>query len=631
MITYIPAEECYTGYRCLAECNKAAAYSEVKIRIKLLMHRQQQWLSVHFPYNDHIKSRIYVLPERRYSNTHRCWYFPLSARTLQLITDALAGYPLEVDPAVSQHLSSATVVAPGQETATEIIQNPPVAITLCGSPAELPVIYLSPLPHDNKLFVRLSTRDIDLFRLLSRMEKISYSKVYKSLVTYCNPDNMRRLYSAVAGIARIDHSAMERYFLSAGIGTITREAPVSADLPLVRLLPGILKEKPILIIQFRFRRQLDELMQEQQFTHYYRQGKCWYVYREEVAIAAIVTLLKPIARLRIDPRLYPLDFQTQKLLISSKKDDWGLINPDAYLDALFSRGYSENTIKTYYSLMGRFIRMAPIREEDELMKLSAESVNLYHSRWIAQGNIDNSTINQSVSAIKFYMQRVLQLPSNGIELVRAKKERQLPKVMSQDEVLAILSASGNLKHRCMLSLIYSSGLRAGELIKLKVTDINWERRQVFIRKGKGKKDRVSLLSNTLQQILRDYLQAYKPVDYLFAGQWGDQYTTSSLRSIFKQAMYTAGIRKPFTLHCLRHSFATHLLEAGTDLRYIQTLLGHESSKTTEIYTFVSQNALDKIQSPLDRFDLKGKSLMLPHHKTDMLPEGENLQSGHLLK
>jgi integrase/recombinase XerD len=170
-------------------------------------------------------------------------------------------------------------------------------------------------------------------------------------------------------------------------------------------------------------------------------------------------------------------------------------------------------------------------------------------------------------------------------------------------------------------LLYSGGLRAGELINLKVTDINWVRKQLWIQKGKGKKDRMSLLSSVLQEQLSAYQEAYKPQVYLFEGQWGGQYTASSLQSVFKKALAAVGIRKPFTVHCLRHSFATHLLETGTNLRYIQSLLGHESSKTTEIYTHVSQKAIANIQSPLDRLDLKAKYYKLPNQKP-LKPYGE---------
>lgn len=582
--------------------------------IRLLTHRQQEWLSVHFPFDDGIRNRISALPDRRYSKTHRCWYFPLCVLKLQLILEYLQEYPMEVAEEVRLRFalpSTAPTEAKEAPLPQPPLPAPDAAVPLSRAAAPpLPVLYLYPLLHGKEVFIKCWTNDEGFFRELNSLPFVHYSRTYKCLYCERQEEMLQNLGKVLRGRATIDRSALKRYALHAGIQKDVKEAPVHADMPLVQLLPGTLHGKAILIISFRFRESLLQLMQQQPYIHYYADGKCWYARQEEVPLADIIALLKPHARLRLDPRLHPLDFKSQKLLISGKTDDWGPINADPYLDALFSRAYSENTIKTYYSLMGRFIKNAPMPDEAALKKLNATVVNIYHSRWYAQGNVDSSTINQSVSAIKFYMQQVLQMAPEGIELTRAKKEKKLPKVMSQEEVLAILTAPGNLKHRCMLAFVYSSGLRSGDLINLEVTDIYWERRQVFIRKGKGKKDRVVQLSDTFRGLLEQYIQAYRPLKYLFSGQWGDQYTGSSLRALFTAAREKAGIQRNYTLHCLRHSFATHLLEAGTDLRYIQTLLGHESSKTTEIYTFVSQNALDKIKSPLDSFDLKGKSLML---------------------
>jgi integrase/recombinase XerD len=354
----------------------------------------------------------------------------------------------------------------------------------------------------------------------------------------------------------------------------------------------------------------------------YSSGKCWYVFREETPLLDVMRLLQPLARLRLDPRLFPLDYPTKKQLISGCTNEWGTIDPGPFLDVLFGRGYSSSTINTYYSLMGRFIKHQSIGEEQTLRELDAQTVNSYHSRWMAGGNVTAASVNQSVSAIKFFLLYVLGKELEGLELVRVKREKQLPKVMSQEELRAILSASGNEKHCCMLSLLYSGGLRAGELIKLRLTDIDWERKQIRIRQAKGKKDRMTLLSTVLYDLLLVYLERYKPQVWVFEGQWGGQYTDSSLRSVFKQVLAKANIQKPYTLHSLRHSFATHLLEGRTDLRYIQSLLGHNSSKTTEIYTHVSQQAVQNIQSPLDRLDLNKKSLTLPAQKPAYLQEPE---------
>ena len=486
----------------------------------------------------------------------------------------------------------------------------------------LPVIYLYPLLHDGKTFVRLSfNEDNTLFSFLSQQKDLlRFSKTYKCLVTYYRKEPLEKLKEVIKEKARLNTSALMRYALHADVKK-EKNAPHSGfHHPLAQILPGELHEKAIFLLSFRYNAGLVKLMKEQQNIHYYSKGKCWYIDKRDISLADLVALLQPNARLRIDPRLFPLDYNTQKLLICGNNRDWGLIDPDPYLDALFGRGYSENTIKTYFSLMGRFIKESSVEKEQDLAEIKAVQVNIYHSRWIAGGSASVATANQSVSAIKFYMKYVLARPLEGLELVRAKKERKLPKVMSQEEVTAILFTLANLKHRCMLALMYSSGLRSGDLINLKVTDIDWERKQIRIRQGKGKKDRMTILSSVLQEILSAYMHSYKPTTYLFEGQWGGQYTASSLRKVMKKAMDSAGNGKPFTLHCLRHSFATHLLEAGTDLRYIQKLLGHNSTKTTEIYTHVSKKAINKIQSPLDRLDLSNKKHNLPGNKRPDLSE-----------
>ncbi len=176
----------------------------------------------------------------------------------------------------------------------------------------------------------------------------------------------------------------------------------------------------------------------------------------------------------------------------------------------------------------------------------------------------------------------------------------MPNVLSKEEVKAILEAHGNIKHKAMLSMIYSCGLRRSELLNLKFSDIDSKRNIVLLKNAKGKKDRIAPLSPKILELLRNYYKDYKPSVWLFEGQIkGEHYSEKSLQSVLKQALQKAGITKPVTLHWLRHSYATHLLESGTDLRYIQELLGHSSSKTTEIYTHVSTKSIQQIKSPFD--------------------------------
>jgi integrase/recombinase XerD len=186
------------------------------------------------------------------------------------------------------------------------------------------------------------------------------------------------------------------------------------------------------------------------------------------------------------------------------------------------------------------------------------------------------------------------------KIYRPKTEKLLPNVLSKEEIKMILNAHGNIKHKTMLSLIYSCGLRRSELINLKHTDIDSKRNIVIIRQAKGKKDRIVPLSIKILDMLRDYFRLYKPKIWLFEGnEAGSLYSEQSLQKVLKQALAKVGIKKPVTLHWLRHSYATHLLEAGTDLRYIQEILGHSSSKTTEIYTHVSTKSLQNVKSPFD--------------------------------
>lgn len=205
-----------------------------------------------------------------------------------------------------------------------------------------------------------------------------------------------------------------------------------------------------------------------------------------------------------------------------------------------------------------------------------------------------------MNGIKLFFATIRETKMEIDKIHRPKREKVLPNVLSKAEVKLILNAPSNLKHKTILSLIYSCGLRRSELLNLKPADIDSKRGIILIRQGKGKKDRIVPLSTKILEMLRNYYSTFKPTTWLFEGQIaGENYSEKSLQSILKQALQKAGISKPATLHWLRHSYATHLLESGTDLRYIQELLGHSSSKTTEIYTHVSTKSLQQIKSPFD--------------------------------
>ena len=269
-----------------------------------------------------------------------------------------------------------------------------------------------------------------------------------------------------------------------------------------------------------------------------------------------------------------------------------------YDEMLKIRRYSQRTADVYLYCFRIFLDYF---HDQDIYTLTKNDIIKFLIEQTDKG-ISASYQNQLVNSIKLYYEKVLGWKSEKYDLPRPKKAYQLPIVLSEEEIAWIFKQVSNLKHKCILYLIYSGGLRLSELINLKISDIDSKRNLIFIKSGKGKKDRTTLLSQTTLELLRKYYQEYKPKTYLFEGQKG-QYSSRSVQNIFKKALKASGIKKKATVHTLRHSFATHLLEHGTDLRYIQELLGHASLKTTEIYTHVTKKGYDKIVSPLEYLDL----------------------------
>lgn len=262
------------------------------------------------------------------------------------------------------------------------------------------------------------------------------------------------------------------------------------------------------------------------------------------------------------------------------------------------RNYSPKTIKAYKSWIQDLVQYCSPKHPREL---TSNDLRAYLLHLIQRDGLAASTINQVLNALRFLYIELYKMPFKIQDVPRPKKERKLPDIITQGEVIRIFETVTNLKHRTILMLIYSAGLRVGEAVRLKVSDIDSQRNLIHIRVAKGKKDRYTILSNVLLKKLREYYKIYKPREYLFEGGNGRVHLAErSVQNVFKRAVKNTGIKKQITVHTLRHSFATHLLESGTDLRYIQEILGHASSKTTEIYTHVSKQILGKIVSPLDQ-------------------------------
>jgi integrase/recombinase XerD len=259
--------------------------------------------------------------------------------------------------------------------------------------------------------------------------------------------------------------------------------------------------------------------------------------------------------------------------------------------------YSHSTVKIYLQTLTVFLRFTKPKASEEIAN---DDMVRFVNHYLIPRGLSQSYQNQAVNAARLFFKTIGKSKLITEQIERPRRENKLPNVLSKEEVSLILKASVNLKHKTMLSLIYACGLRRGELLNLKPVHIDSKRHLLIIVNAKGKKDRVVPISDKVIGMLREYYKAYKPKVWLFEGQQPTkQYSEVSLQKVLKKALQTAKINKPVSLHWLRHSYATHLLESGTDLRYIQELLGHKSSKTTEIYTHVSEKSLQRIKSPFD--------------------------------
>ena len=268
------------------------------------------------------------------------------------------------------------------------------------------------------------------------------------------------------------------------------------------------------------------------------------------------------------------------------------------------------TRKNYEIQFRKFLGYIYPRTPDEI---TPEDIHRYLYYLVNEKQVSHAVQNQAINSIKFFLEWIKKEDRQVYHVERPRAERLLPTVLSEDEVMGMLRVAVNLKHKCIICMLYSAGLRRGELLNLKSADIDHKRNMIVVRRGKGYKDRVTLLSQVAYMLLLKYLDVYQPKEFLFEGENNQRYSERSVNSIVKSAARKAGILKNVSPHTLRHSFATHLLEHGTDLRYIQALLGHESSKTTERYAHVTKKGFEQVISPLDNLVQKstlGKTIGL---------------------
>jgi integrase/recombinase XerD len=317
--------------------------------------------------------------------------------------------------------------------------------------------------------------------------------------------------------------------------------------------------------------------------------QCWHLHFTKENIALVTESFKKFTNINFD-KLPKKELFKRDLNPAEKT----LLN-NFYL-FLKGKRYSKSTIQTYTFFVADFVNFYTKKSLEEITN---RDVELFIEKVFIERTYSVSSQRQFISALKIFIIFYPHTKINDLVLERPKGSRKLPSVLSQEEVLAIIQSTRNLKHRAVLALIYSCGLRISELINLKLTDFHLERKQLIVKDGKGRKDRYVSLADSFLPLLSNYYHSYTPKIYFVEGQNGGKYSAESVRQFLRRSCLNAKIKKNVTPHTLRHSYATHLLENGVDIRYIQSLLGHSRPETTMIYTHVKRKDLMAIQNPLD--------------------------------
>ncbi len=527
------------------------------LKIEFITHNGEKRIAIRFPYNPDIIKKIKSIKGSRWSASKKMWHVPDNEESLlnlkQLFPEDLA------------HVISHTIKK----------QTPPV-------------IEKSNVHTNHTVYVFVGSKHI----VLSLKKQKGDIEFIKTLNGYhWDANNLRWI---VANNEE-NRTKIKKYFgdrlqINQYLPKTNKKQIEDKHLYVYEHIPGRIK------LIFKYDSELIKLVKSLPYPVWDNKNRWWTtVYTKEV-----IRQLKYFCR----NNNWKIEFIKKESTTTKKRISREAVPnykecPKEYIDSLTIRRYSSNTIRTYSSMFEEFINYYHYKKPIEITE---KEIIAYMRYLVVERGVSSSYQNQAINAIKYYYEQVLGEQRKFYFVERPRREKVLPEVLSKEEVEAMIKSTDNLKHKCLLMITYSGGLRLSEVKNLEVKDIDFERNIINIKKAKGKKDRITLLSKKVSLTLQEYLKIYQPRKWVFEGQVGGQYSASSMEKIVKQAAAKAGVLKKVSMHTLRHSFATHLIEKGTDIRYIQSLLGHESIKTTEIYTHITNKGLDNIKNPLDDMD-----------------------------
>lgn len=585
-----------------------------------IVHRLEARIRVDFPYNPDIITRLRQIPGTRWSKTLNVWHIPYSKQAFEQLVSLFpevefdrANHTIVSKEQKQNSLKHAnTAISTPEETEKNTII-PLIKLkkkSITEPKAEIEVKTESTTVSNNaktedsgskKILVKdpisIEITDKNIFLKVARNEAdIHFIRSFK----YAHWDKIH--YCWVIPNFKNATEKVKTYFqqrnpqITEHLSILQEPKNIENSFSNHEFLV-INQSNRTLKIYFSYNKNIIADLKKIPFRKWSIEDNCWTLPYAEKYIGE----LTEIARIYSLRFLYRDEDKAKVLPRTSRHDIKNFKScPPEYIAKLKELRYSKNTLDTYKHMFEEFINHFPDTDPVDI----SDSMIIDFLRYLVNTRkISGSYQNQSINSIKFYYERVLNGDRKVYTIDRPRKETILPEVLSEEEVAQILNATENLKHKAILMTIYSAGLRIGEAINLKIKDIDSNRMQIRIEQAKGKKDRYTLLSGKTLEVLRKYVNEYKPKFWLFEGAKGEEYSQKGIQQILKKAVLKVGIKKHITVHTLRHSFATHLLEAGTDIRYIQNLLGHSSGKTTEIYTHITTKGFNQIISPLDKLNI----------------------------
>jgi site-specific recombinase XerD len=583
--------------------------SKAPILLKKIWHRGAYRIAAFFDKND-IKTRQKMKKiGARFSITHLCWHLPYSKENYNLLKNNFNNLVIEksqanktdkdVKPKASvqnerQHLP----IAPKSERSSSVSNGSGDSTHKSERHQIDPRLNLKVLDPVGKYWILKMNYVESYVKDLKKVKGVFWNKTHKAYMIYRHPDVKKRV-EGIFGVSLFDNNFYKKSNFSKKLSLEIFSYP---------------KDERYALLKFTKDFRLIEILRRLNQSKYVKSENAYLLPATPKNFESLKLLLSDL-NVKVNLHVND-DYFSRKKTINRKSEELShtkqrLIDMvptpaktyvEDMVNMLMAMNYSNSTISSYTNAFVNFLIAHAYTNPEQMDR---KTVVKYLSK-LSEYGLKSSSGHMIVNALKFYYKHVLEWDdTQAWSIPRPKKEKTLPKVLSIDECRRILEAVKQPKHKLILLLAYGAGLRVSEICLLKWNDIDFNAHKILVHSGKGKKDRQVMLPYSILDYFRTYEELYTTKRYVFEGQIkGQPYSPASCRSIMKRALQKAGIEKKVSMHSLRHSFATHLLEGGTDIRYIQKLLGHNSIKTTTIYTHVSQKSTEKIESPLDRMSKK---------------------------